>query len=115
MQPMSEKSAGTPDKPAWWRRAPSEVAGACGDLGTLIPHVLGAITVAGLAPAGILVGFGAFFIASGVFYGLPMAVQPMKAISAVLVTGQVGPGEVAAAGIVLGLVLLVLEIGRAHV
>ena len=37
-----------------------------------------------------------------------MAVQPMKAVSAVLVTGQVGPGEVAAAGIALGLILLVL-------
>jgi MFS superfamily sulfate permease-like transporter len=89
-------------------RLASELAGACGDLGTFIPHVIGAITVAGLAPAGVLVGFGAFYIASGLFYGLPMAVQPMKAVSAVLVTGQVGAGEVAAAGIALGLILLVL-------
>ena len=64
--------------------------------------MIGAITVAGLAPAGVLIGFGAFFIASGLFYGLPMAVQPMKAVSAVLVTGQVGPGEIAAAGMLLG-------------
>jgi hypothetical protein len=91
-----------------WRRLPSEAAGACGDLGTFIPHVIGAITVAGLAPAGVLAGFGAFFVASGLFYGLPMAVQPMKAVSAVLVTGQAGPGEVAAAGVALGLVLIVL-------
>jgi predicted benzoate:H+ symporter BenE len=95
--------------PRWgWRSASSELAGACGDLGTFIPHVIGAITIAGLAPAGILVGFGAFFIASGLFYGLPMAVQPMKAVSAVLVTGQVGPGEVAAAGLLIGATLLVL-------
>jgi MFS superfamily sulfate permease-like transporter len=90
------------------RRLASELAGACGDLGTFLPHVIGAITIAGLAPAGVLVGFGAFYIASGLFYGLPMAVQPMKAVSAVLVTGQVGPAEVAAAGIALGLILLVL-------
>ena len=97
------------DQRAWrWRTLPSELAGACGDLGTFIPHVIGAITIAGLAPAGILVGFGAFFIASGLFYGLPMAVQPMKAISALLVTGQVGPGEIAAAGILLGATLLIL-------
>jgi MFS superfamily sulfate permease-like transporter len=89
-------------------RLAGELAGACGDLGTFLPHVIGAITVAGLAPAGVLVGFGAFYIASGLFYGLPMAVQPMKAVSAVLVTGQVGPGEVAAAGIALGLILLML-------
>ena len=28
-----------------------ECSGACGDLGTFIPHVIGAMTVAGLAPA----------------------------------------------------------------
>jgi hypothetical protein len=68
------------------------------------------LTVAGLAPAGVLIGFGAFFIASGLFYGLPMAVQPMKAISAVLVTGQAGPAEVAAAGMLIGAVMLLLAL-----
>jgi hypothetical protein len=102
--PQSRPGGAPPPRP----HLPSELAGACGDLGTFLPHVIGAITIAGLAPAGVLVGFGAFYIASGLFYGLPMAVQPMKAVSAVLVTGQVGPGEVAAAGIALGLILLVL-------
>jgi chromate transport protein ChrA len=37
-----------------------ECSGACGDLGTFIPHVIGAMTVAGLAPAGVLFGFAAF-------------------------------------------------------
>jgi MFS superfamily sulfate permease-like transporter len=103
-RPADDRGTGMP----WWRRAPGELAGACGDLGTFLPHVIGAITVAGLAPAGVLIGFAAFFIASGLFYGLPMAVQPMKAVSAVLVTGQVGPADIAAAGMVLGLTLLVL-------
>jgi MFS superfamily sulfate permease-like transporter len=105
---VPERQSETGGAPLPRPRLASELAGACGDLGTFIPHVIGAITVAGLAPAGVLVGFGAFYIASGLFYGLPMAVQPMKAVSAVLVTGQVGPGEVAAAGIALGLILLVL-------
>jgi hypothetical protein len=35
-----------------------EVGGACGDLGTLITHVVGATTVAGLASAGVLFNFG---------------------------------------------------------
>ena len=51
-----------------------------GDLGTFIPHVIGAMTVAGLAPAGVLFGFAAFLIGTGLFYGLPLPVQPMKAI-----------------------------------
>jgi predicted benzoate:H+ symporter BenE len=87
-----------------------DAGGACGDLGTFIPHVIGAMTVAGLAPAGVLLGFAAFLIATGLFYGLPLPVQPMKAISAVILTGGLRPGEVAAAGIVIGLVLLVLGI-----
>jgi predicted benzoate:H+ symporter BenE len=88
----------------------TEISGACGDLGTFIPHVIGAITVAGLAPAGVLFGFAVFLIATGLFYGLPLPVQPMKAISAVILTNGLRPGEVAAAGILIGFVLLVLGI-----
>ena len=63
-----------------------EVGGACGDLGTFIPHVIGAMTVAGLAPAGVLFGFGVFLISTGLFYGLPLPVQPRKAVSAGILT-----------------------------
>src|ERR1700760_3027156 len=87
-----------------------EASGACGDLGTFIPHVIGAITIAGLAPAGVLLGFGLFLVSTGLFYGLPLPVQPMKAISAVILTGGLRPGEVAAAGIMIGVVLLILGI-----
>ena len=85
-----------------------EASGACGDLGTFIPHVIGAITVAGLAPAGVLLGFGLTLVSTGLFYSLPLPVQPMKAISAVILTGGLRPGEVAAAGMIIGVVLLVL-------
>jgi MFS superfamily sulfate permease-like transporter len=68
------------------------------------------MTVAGLAPAGVLFGFAAFLVATGLFYGLPLPVQPMKAVSAVILTGGLQPGEVAAAGIMIGVVLLVLGI-----
>jgi hypothetical protein len=87
-----------------------EASGACGDLGTFIPHVIGAMTAAGLAPAGVLLGFGLFLISTGLFYGLPLPVQPMKAVSAVVLTDGLKPGEVAAAGMLLGIVLLMLSI-----
>src|SRR5271170_529243 len=85
-----------------------EASGACGDLGTFIPHVIGAMTVAGLAPVGVLGGFGVFLISTGLFYGLPLPVQPMKAVSAVILTGGLTRGEVAAAGVMIGVVLLFL-------
>ena len=59
-----------------------EVSGSLGDLGTFLPHIVGAITVVGMAPTGILTTFGLFYALSGAFYGVPMAVQPMKAASA---------------------------------
>src|SRR5262245_59989530 len=40
-----------------WR----EVSGAFGDLGTFLPHIIGAVTVAGLAPSGVLTTFGLFY------------------------------------------------------
>jgi Molybdate transporter of MFS superfamily len=102
---MAKPSASTPT-----RRFLLECSGACGDLGTFVPHVIGAMTIAGLAPARVLFGFATFLIATGLFYGLPLPVQPMKAISAVILTGALRPGEVAAAGIMIGVVLLVLGI-----
>jgi len=76
--------------------------------------VIGAIAVAGLAPFDVLFGFAVFMIGTGLFYGLPLPVQPMKAVSAVILTAGLTPGEIAAAGMMLGVVLFVLglSVGR---
>lgn len=89
-----------------WTRG--DINGAFGDLGTFLPYVVGAITVGGLSVVGVLFGFGVALIGSGLFYGLPMAVQPMKAVSAVLLTSTLTPTEMATAGMMLGGVFLVL-------
>ena len=70
--------------------------------------MIGAIAVAGLAPFGVLFGFAVFLIGTGLFYGLPLPVQPMKAVSAVILTDGLLPGEVAASGMILGATLLIL-------
>lgn len=85
-----------------------EVSGAFGDLGTFLPHIIGAITLVGLAPVGILISFGLFYIVSGVFYGLPMAIQPMKAASAAMLVQTMDAGAVAGAGLVIGCFFLVI-------
>ena len=90
------------------RHLPRELNGACGDLGTFLPYAVGAITVGGLGAVGVLFGFGVALIAAGLFYGLPMSVQPMKAVSAVLLTSGLTPGEVAMAGLLIGASLLAL-------
>lgn len=87
-----------------------EVSGALGDLGTFLPHIIGAITVVGMGPAGILVTFGAFYALTGAFYGLPIAVQPMKAASAAVLIEPMDPHAIAGAGIVIGLFFLVVGV-----
>jgi MFS superfamily sulfate permease-like transporter len=103
-----DRRAGTGARATPGGRAAGEISGAFGDLGTFLPHTLGAITVSGLAPVGVLPSFGIFYVATGLFYRLPIPVQPMKAVSAVLITSGLSAGEIAAAGLCLGVILLVL-------
>jgi predicted benzoate:H+ symporter BenE len=86
----------------------NEVSGALGDLGTFLPHIMGAITVVGMDPIGIFTTFGLFYALSGAFYGVPMAVQPMKAASAAVLIQPMDPGSVAGAGLAIGAFFVVL-------
>lgn len=85
-----------------------ELAGSMGDLGTLLPLMIGAIAVAGLAPVPVLLGFAVFYIATGLYFRLPIPVQPMKAIAALLLTTELAPTGVAVSGVLVGAALLVL-------
>jgi len=85
-----------------------EVSGSLGDLGTFLPHIVGAITIVGMDPTGILMTFGLFYALSGAFYGVPMAVQPMKAASAAVLIEPMDPSAIAGAGLVIGAFFLVL-------
>jgi predicted benzoate:H+ symporter BenE len=85
-----------------------ELSGALGDLGTLLPLMLGSIAVVGLAPLPVLAGFGLFYIATACIYRLPIPVQPMKAVAVVLLTAELSPAALAASGAMLGAALLLL-------
>jgi predicted benzoate:H+ symporter BenE len=89
-----------------------EWAGAFGDLGTLIPFVVGYISVVGMDPGGVLFGFGFALLAAGIYYRTPFPVQPMKAIGAVATAqsaqAMVTPVTVGAAGLVTGVLWFLL-------
>jgi predicted benzoate:H+ symporter BenE len=87
-----------------------EVSGSLGDLGTFLPHIVGAITVVKMDPTGILTTFGLFYAFTGAFYGVPMAVQPMKAASAAVLIEPMDPAAIAGAGLVIGAVFLILGV-----
>jgi MFS superfamily sulfate permease-like transporter len=87
-----------------------EVSGAFGDLGTLIPFVVGYLAINGLDPVGILVNIGLFQVAAGLYFRTPVPVQPMKAIGAQAIAhaATITPGAIWASGLFTGVVWLVL-------
>jgi MFS superfamily sulfate permease-like transporter len=93
----------------------SELAGAFGDLGTLVPFVVGYISVARLEPQGVLLGFGLLALATGLYFRTPMSVQPMKAIATVAVTQpqMVTPGAIFASAVVTGVFWLSMGVSGA--
>ena len=88
----------------------SELAGAFGDLGTLIPFVVGYVTITGLDAQGVLVPFGVLAIASGLYFRTPMPVQPMKAIATVAATqpALATPAVIFVSAVVTGLFWLIM-------
>lgn len=97
-----------------------EIAGAFGDLGTLVPFVVAYLAVLKMDPFGVLLAFGIAMIVCGVVYRTPIPVQPMKAAGAIATTQAaqtliLTPAMVHGASLVTGLVWLVLGLtGTAH-
>jgi len=87
-----------------------EFAGAFGDLGTLIPFVVGYITLNKLDPVGILVAFGLFKIFVGLYFRTPVPIQPMKAIGGMAIAhaSTITPGMIWGSGIFTGVFWLVM-------
>ena len=87
-----------------------ELAGAFGDLGTLVPFLVGYITLSKMDPVGILVSFGLFKIIVGLVFRTPVPIQPMKAIGTAAIThaGAITAGAIWASGLFTGLFWLVM-------
>jgi MFS superfamily sulfate permease-like transporter len=63
-----------------------EIAGAFGDLGTLVPFVVAYIGVLKMDAFGVLLAFGIAMVACGFAYRTPIPVQPMKTAGAIATT-----------------------------
>ena len=90
-----------------------ELAGAFGDLGTLVPFVVAYIGVLKMDPLGVLFAFGLAMIVCGFVYRTPIPVQPMKAAGAIATTQAaqtlvLTPAMVYGASLATGLVWLLL-------
>ena len=87
-----------------------ELAGAFGDIGTDLPLLVALVATCDLDAASVFVCFGALQIATGVLYGIPMPVQPLKAMAAIMLAQRLSAGTLAGAGLVIGVVMLLLTV-----
>nr|XP_043614496.1 molybdate transporter 2 [Erigeron canadensis] len=109
----------------WWQQIPtnatsslrlhkttiwSELGGSVGDLGTYIPIVLALTLVSKLDLGTTLIFTALYNISTGLLFGIPMPVQPMKSIASVAISEQplLTLSQIAAAGICTASVLLFL-------
>jgi SulP family sulfate permease len=88
-----------------------ELAGSLGDVGTLLPLAMGMILVNGLSASGVFFSVGLFYILAGRYYGVTTPVQPMKVIGAYALATAADALHIQAAGILMGLVLLIIGAG----
>ncbi|MFQ5657088.1 MAG: molybdate transporter family protein [Candidatus Methylomirabilales bacterium] len=86
------------------------MAGSLGDVGVLFPIALALIRLNGLNATSALLTAGLLYIGAGLYYRLPLPVQPLKAVSAIAIAFSLSPSTLAAAGIIMGGLLLVLGV-----
>ncbi len=87
-----------------------ELSGAFGDLGTDLPLLVGMIVTAHLDAAMVFLVYGALQVCTGLFYRMPMPVQPLKAVAAIVIAGGVSREVLSAGGLSIGLLMLILAL-----
>ena len=89
-----------------------ELAGSFGDLGTLLPIVVAMILINKLSATTVFLGFGLFYLMTGLYYRLPVPVQPLKAVGAIAIAypNQITESVIGASGMLFGFILLVLSL-----
>ncbi|MBU1698375.1 MAG: putative sulfate/molybdate transporter, partial [Proteobacteria bacterium] len=85
-----------------------EIAGSLGDLGTILPIVMGMILINGLNPMGIFLSLGLFYILTGLYFKLTVPVEPMKVIGAYAIATGMSASQISASGLLVGCFLLII-------
>lgn len=88
----------------------NELAGAFGDIGTDLPLLVGMIPAAGLDSANVFILFGSLQILTGVVYGMPMPMQPLKAMAVLVISNRIVGNVLHGAGLAIGIIMLLLAL-----
>ena len=89
-----------------------EFGGSFGDWGTLVPFIIGYISIVGLNPAGIFLTLGITNIILGIKFNLPLPVQPQKTIGTVAISKGWDPNMVISTGFGTGVIWFLLGFSK---
>jgi len=85
-----------------------EFSGSLGDLGALLPIAIGMIVLNGLNATNVMVTVGLLYIIAGLYFKVPVPVQPMKVIGAYAIAVGLTPTQIISASLWMGLCVLFL-------
>ncbi|KAI9833618.1 MAG: hypothetical protein M1819_003571 [Sarea resinae] len=93
-----------------FRHSPlAEISGSLGDLGTLLPLLIALTLTGSISLSATLVFTGIANILTGLSFGIPLPVQPMKVIAAVAISRSFTRSETASAGLFVAGVIFVFS------
>jgi len=84
----------------------SELAGSAGNFGTVLPLLFAVSVSCGMNISLMLLWAAAWYIITGLYYRIPIPVEPLKAVGAIAIAESVTPHLIAASGIVMGIICL---------
>lgn len=85
-----------------------ELAGSLGDLGTLVPLMVTLVALGRVDAFTTFLLVGLFYVFSGLYYRIPIPIQPLKAMAAIAIGTQIAPSTMRAAALTMGGILLLL-------
>ena len=88
----------------------NELAGAFGDIGTDLPLVVGVTLAANLDAPSVIIMFGLMQILTALCYRIPMPVQPLKAMAAIVIAQKPDKSVLYGAGLAIGITMLLLTV-----
>ncbi|MBH8570818.1 putative sulfate/molybdate transporter [Microvirga sp. STS02] len=88
----------------------NELAGAFGDLGTDLPLLIGVIAASGIDSASVLILFGLMQVFTGLWYRMPMPVQPLKAFAALVIAQKIPGRVIFGGGLAIGVSMFFLSV-----
>lgn len=86
----------------------SELAASAGNFGTVLPLIFAVSVSCGMNLSLMLLWVAACYICMGLYYQIPIAIEPLKVIGAISIAGHYSPKMIAASGIITGILCLLI-------